>query len=135
MKIGLDLHGVVNDMPDAFKFITESIIKNGGEVHILTGSTTKKAYVELSLLGFEYGKHYTHIMGLPNYLSNKGCKVIGFNKEFQNNEFSTEDWNKAKAIYCSENKINLHLDDTIEYGGSILLLLLLDCGLKIKAKH
>ena len=36
-KLGLDIHGVVDAMPDFFSFLTDSFIKNGGEVHIITG--------------------------------------------------------------------------------------------------
>lgn len=36
MKISFDLHGVLDDMPETMKFIMESVVKNGGEVHIIT---------------------------------------------------------------------------------------------------
>ena len=115
MKISLDLHGVVNDLPDVFKFITESVIKNGGEIHILTGSTTEKAKEELAELGYEENVNFTHVVGLPNLLENSGHISIGIHPIFGNKEYSKEDWNKAKGIYCKRKGINLHLDDTIEY--------------------
>ena len=36
-KLGLDIHGVVDSMPEFFSFLTDSFIKNGGEVHLITG--------------------------------------------------------------------------------------------------
>jgi len=36
-KIGLDLHGVISDMPEFFSFFTNAMINSGAEVHILTG--------------------------------------------------------------------------------------------------
>lgn len=116
MKIGLDLHGVVNDLPEVFRFITESIIKNGGEVHIITGSTTEKALYELTELGYVCDINFTHVIGLPNLLKATGHQSIGIHAEFGNEEYSKLDWNRAKGIYCKRNGINLHLDDTIEYG-------------------
>ena len=35
-KIGLDLHGVIDALPEFFAFLTDSVIKNGGEIHIIT---------------------------------------------------------------------------------------------------
>ena len=90
MKISLDLHGVVNDLPDVFKFITESVIKNGGEIHILTGSTTEKAKEELAELGYEENVHFTHVVGLPNLLENSGHISIGIHPIFGNKEYSKE---------------------------------------------
>lgn len=38
-KIGLDLHGVIDALPEFFAFLTDSVIKNGGEIHIITGGS------------------------------------------------------------------------------------------------
>lgn len=116
VKISLDLHGVINDLPEVFQFITSSIIKNGGEVHIITGSTRLKAIKELKDLGFNPKEHYSYVVGLPNFLEEKGKKVIRYNEKFGNPEFSDLDWDSAKAQYCAENGISLHIDDTLDYG-------------------
>lgn len=116
MKLGIDLHGVINDLPEVFRFVTESIIKNGGEIHIITGSVTEVAYKELTELGYKEGVNYTHVVGLPNLLKQSGCEVIGKHPTLNNDTFSELDWNRAKAIYCKRKGIDLHLDDTLEYG-------------------
>lgn len=116
MKLSIDLHGVLDDLPYVIKALTSAIIKDNGEVHILTGSTTKRAVEELKELDLIENIHYTHVQGLPDYLESKGKIPVGFNEQFQNNEYLDLDWNTAKAQYCSENNIDLHLDDTIEYG-------------------
>lgn len=116
MKVSFDLHGVIDDMPDVMKFIMSAIIDKGGEVHIITGSTTERARQELKSLGFVLNTHYTHLIGLPDFLHSRDKQIIRINQKFGNPEFSDLDWNSAKAQYCSENKINLHFDDTLEYG-------------------
>lgn len=116
MKVSFDLHGVLNDLPDVFQFLTEAIIDKGGEVHIITGSTTEKALLELEELGFKEGLNFTKVVGLPNYLEDLGCVSIGVNRQFGNLEYSDTDWNSAKGYYCKQNEINLHFDDTLEYG-------------------
>lgn len=116
MKISIDLHGVLDDLHHVIKSLMSAVIKDNGEVHILTGSTTKRAIEELKELNLIQNTHYTHVQGLPDYLEYKGKKPVGFNEQFQNNEYSDLDWNSAKAQYCRENNIDLHFDDTIEYG-------------------
>lgn len=116
MKISFDLHGVLNDMPETFQFLTEAILEKGGEVHIITGSTTEKALIELENLGFKKGNHFNEVIGLPDYLKSLGCNSVRYNKEFNNFEYSNEDWDSAKGLYCRENGIDLHFDDTLKYG-------------------
>lgn len=115
MKLGLDLHGVISDIPEVFKFIMESIIKNGGEVHILTGTTTIKAVKELSDLGFRPGVHYNHLFSIVDYHLEEGTKITGYHEKFQNPEFDDELWDKTKGDYCKENEIGLHIDDSLIY--------------------
>lgn len=114
--LSLDLHGVVNDLPEEFKSITQSLIKDGWEVHIITGSTTQNAFKELTDLGLTHKIHFTHVVGLPDYCLMKGFKTSGYNEKYGNFEFDPKDWNRAKGMYCLENEITLHMDDTLEYG-------------------
>lgn len=116
MKISFDLHGVIDDLPNVFLFITSAIVSAGGEVHILTGSMTDKAIKELTALGYVKGIHYTHVQGLPDYLLQLEADITGYHPTIGNPEFSKQDWDEAKATYCLVNNINLHFDDTIEYG-------------------
>lgn len=119
-KISLDLHGVINDLTPVFKNINESLIKDGWEVHIITGSTTQKALLELRELGMEQNKHFTHVVGVPDYCLMIGMVAKNYNETYGNHEFGSDDWNKAKAIYCETNQIDLHMDDTLEYGNSFV---------------
>lgn len=57
-------------------------------------------------------------MGLPDFLTNSFCRIVDIDPVYGNNMFSEEDWNKGKAIYCAQQEIDLHLDDTVEYGDS-----------------
>lgn len=115
MKIGLDLHGVISDLPDVFKFLNEAVIAKGGEVHILTGSTLEKAQRELDDLGFEKGIHYTILFSIVNHHIENGTEITGYHAVNKNPEFPNEDWDKTKAEYCAKNNINLHIDDSMIY--------------------
>lgn len=114
-KLGLDLHGVIDTMPDFFSFLTESFVNNGGEVHILTGGTVnEKIETQLTNLGIKW----THIFSVYDYLIESGATTTGeiqfpdgtIQKKFENGA-----WDNVKAKYCADNNISLHVDDTLIY--------------------
>lgn len=112
MKLSLDLHGVISDIPDTIRFLARAVIQAGGEVHVLTGTTLEKAETELQELNFT---EYTHLLSIPDYHTQKGSKILGIHPVFKNNEFSDEDWDRTKGDYCREHEIDLHIDDSIIY--------------------
>ena len=114
-KIGLDLHGVMSDLPDTFKFLGESVIKNSGEVHIITGTVREKALKELKALGFKRGQHYSTLFCIVDYMVSSGAKSRGIHPVFKNQEFDDEEWDRVKGEYCRANDINLHIDDSLAY--------------------
>ena len=46
-SLGLDLHGVIDSLPEVFAFLSKAVVDAGGEVHILTGSKIEQAKEEL----------------------------------------------------------------------------------------
>ena len=59
-KIGLDLHGVISDMPEFFAFFTDVMFQSGAEIHIITGGATED---DKKLLR-DYNIKYTHEIDL-----------------------------------------------------------------------
>lgn len=117
MKIGIDIHGVLEDIPDTIKFILKSITKNGGEVHIITGSEELVAYEELDALGCLPDVHYTNVVGIPEILYNM-MQIEPIPGEFDSRGvplYTKEQWDSAKAFYCLREGIDLHLDDSLFY--------------------
>lgn len=115
MKLGLDLHGVISDLSGVMKFLGESVVKNQGEVHVITGSFKKKALEELEELGFEKDKHYTHLFCIGDYLYESGARIKSINRKFGNIEFNDNEWDRVKGDYCRKNHIDLHIDDSLIY--------------------
>lgn len=111
MKIGIDFHGVIDKKPQFFSEFTKLLKENGHEVHILTGSTvSNNLLIELT----KYQIHYTHIFSITDYKENCGARVIY--DDNGNPWIDDEDWNGAKAEYCQRLNIDIHLDDSSEYG-------------------
>jgi len=114
-KLGLDVHGVIDGMPDFFSFLTDSFIKNGGEVHIITGGRWDSEF-EKQLNDF--GIKWTHKFSVYDYLKESDAEVIGkvqFPDGTIQKKFKNEDWDRVKAQYCKDNSIDLHIDDTLIY--------------------
>ncbi len=114
-KLGLDIHGVVDAMPEFFSFLTDSFIKNGGEVHVITGGHWDKSFEnQLNDLGVKW----THKFSVYDYLIESGVKITGeiqFPDGTIQKKFEDGAWDSVKANYCKENNITLHIDDTLIY--------------------
>lgn len=110
-KIGLDLHGVIDSIPEFFSFFTKAIIDAGGEVHIITGGTSEK---DIKLLE-KYNIKWTHFFSISDYHMKKGTPTFGNHPKYGFPQISDDEWDKTKGEYCSKNGINLHIDDTLIY--------------------
>ena len=71
--------------------------------------------IQKVLLSFNKGKKWwDHFFSIDDYLRKKN---IPFNiDEKGGREFDLDEWNKAKGVYCQEQNIDLHIDDSVEYG-------------------
>lgn len=108
LKIGLDFHGVITDNPEYFKVFANEALRRGYEIHVISGGP--KATIEKFLR--QWGIKYTDIFAIVDYYDARGCVTF-----YENGEFKVPDklWNCAKAAYCDENGINIHIDDTMSY--------------------
>ena len=115
MKLGLDIHGVIDSNPDSFAFMSQSVITAGGEVHIITGgSWTQNLENQIK----EYGIKWTSHFSVYDYLLDSGIDSIGtiqFPDGTIQKKFDYHLWDTIKAGYCKSNNIDLHIDDTEVY--------------------
>lgn len=113
IKLGLDIHGVLDALPEFFSFLTDSFIKNNAEVHIITGGSWKNVEESLKKLNISY----THSFSVYDHLL-KNAETIG-DVEFPDGtvqkRFNDDVWDKCKSDYCREHNITLHIDDTLAY--------------------
>jgi len=114
-KIGIDIHGVIDALPDFFAFLTESFIKNGGEVHVITGGTFNE---QLEAQIKSANIKYTHVFSVYDHLIETNASTYGdivFPDGTIQKKFKDDVWDSAKADYCKRNDISLHIDDTLIY--------------------
>lgn len=114
-SMGIDIHGVIDSLPDTFSFLSDAIIKNGGDVHIITGgSWTKELEDNIKSLGIKY----THKFSVYDFLIETQSDQIGeivFADGTIQRKFQDGCWDKAKGEYCIKHNISLHIDDTLVY--------------------
>jgi hypothetical protein len=109
--IGLDYHGVITANPRLFSLLTKILKSLDYTIHIITGSRiTEQLKEQISA----YGITYTHIFSIADYHHQVGTKMTGY--EEHQPQLDDELWNTTKANYCIENKVILHVDDSVKYG-------------------
>ena len=113
LKIGIDIHGVL-DSNKFFSTMAKLMVSEGHGVHIITGTSTELALKDLSDIYVFEGIHYTHLYSITDDLISRG--IPNEWKDGNNPLFPYEEWDKAKAEYCTKYGIDIHFDDTVRYG-------------------
>ena len=114
-KLSLDIHGVIDAMPDFFAFLSSSVVNSGGELHILTGGSWDR---DLEGQLRSYGVKWTHSFSIYDHLVESGAPSNGevqFPDGTIQKKFNNEDWDRVKGDYCREHNISMHIDDTLLY--------------------
>lgn len=112
IKIGLDVHGVINKDPDLFRRLTTHLRKNGVEIHILTGVEIGDLLLkELSNIGVEYD----HLFSITSYHKSIGTYITYKNDDKTQPLIAPPKWNRSKADYAKKVGLHIHLDDSPLY--------------------
>ena len=111
LKIGLDIHGCIDKYPELFAELTKVWFDAGYEIHIVTGSMESPVIVDQLK---EWNITYTHFYSISESLIEQGLAVHWSDRN--NPWFEEVYWNEAKAKYCRDNQIDIHYDDSDEYG-------------------
>jgi hypothetical protein len=108
MKIGLDIHGVIDKHWDLYSAIAKAMMSDGNEVHIITGAHYRDVVGEI--IGFPR----THFYSIADHHEGIGTEI---RYDERGRPWIDEYlWNKSKAEYCALHDINLMIDDTPVYG-------------------
>ena len=109
IKIGIDIHGVIDTNLNFFKVLTKLLVDNGHEVHIITGA---KIGNEMPFLK-KHKIFYTHLFSITDHHIKNGTKIVWDKKDKPH--LDTYLWDKTKAEYCKKQKIDIHFDDSDIY--------------------
>lgn len=109
LKIGLDIHGVIDAFPEKFRLLSRALVRDGAEVHIVTGV---KRSAEIEALLEAAGIRFTHYFSIVEYLEGNQERVDWINGLPYADETL---WNHAKRNYCEAEGIDLMFDDSPIY--------------------
>lgn len=112
MKIGIDIHGVIDSDPMFFSKLTKSLRDAGNEVHILTG-VEDGFEVRESLKDLDIT--YTHFFSITTHHKTIGTNIKYIDGNPRHPLIQSDRWDKTKADYCLKNGIDIMIDDSIMY--------------------
>jgi len=115
MRIGIDLHGVVDDDIDFFKELLETFFCAVDiEVYIISGPPIEDIKRGLDKYGFVEGLHYQNIFSVVDFLKSKRVSMwLGKEGTWWAGD---KHWWGAKAGICESEDIDLMIDDSRRYG-------------------
>jgi len=112
LKIGLDIHGVIDAKPKFFSKFSIRLRSRGHTVYIITGAKiTPKLIEKLREIGMEWD----HLLSITDFHVNKKDVRVHFDEK-GNPWMDQEVWDETKAQMCKEHKIDMLIDDSNVYG-------------------
>jgi hypothetical protein len=113
LKIGVDLHGVIDTNPELFKALAQGLIQTGNEIYIVSGPPMAHVEYELYQLGIEEDIHWTDLSTIVDYLHSTNTKI------WQNEKgqwwASDEDWWSAKSKIAAMFDLDIMIDNMARY--------------------
>lgn len=109
-KCGFDVHGVMDTQPELFSALTQSLYKDGWEIHLITGPKWDDA---LAIWLADHGIAWTHFFSIVAHHEARGTPIRYTEEGPWLDPYL---WDKAKAEYCEREGISLHFDDSDVYG-------------------
>lgn len=113
MKIGIDIHGVIDRDPEFFAAFTKELRKKGHSVHILTGHELNNHLIkEVN----SYGVEYDSLFSITTYQKGKGTHVTYADDEKMMPLVAPPKWDRSKGEYAMLVGLDIHIDDSKVYG-------------------
>ena len=112
IKLGLDLHGVIDVAPGFFSALAAQMIDKGHEVSIITGrEDSPELREELKACNMDYNS----ILSITTYQKQLGTPVCYLNDDPTQPMMDPRVWNPSKAILCATAGIDIMIDDSVLY--------------------
>jgi hypothetical protein len=113
IKIGFDIHGVIDNDPNFFATLISRLREQDHEVHILTGRELDGYIVDkLSDLGISYDQ----LFSITTYHKSIGTYISYKNGDPSQPLIAPPKWDRTKADYANSVGLDLHIDDSVVYG-------------------
>ena len=112
MRIGFDLHGVLDKYPTKFKAIIKLLEKTDMQFVVVSGPPREKVEEELTKLGYDWSEFFD-IYSVVDFLYNDG---VEFDESDPDNLWCDDNiWWDSKARICQKYDIDFLVDDSLKY--------------------
>lgn len=108
-KVSFDVHGVIDANSDFFRILLADLIKQGWEVHIITGAQWSREKENLQKLQIPF----THFFSIVDHHVEIGTRIRW--DEHGNAHIDEWKWDRTKGRYCARHNIDMHFDDSDIY--------------------
>jgi len=108
MKVGIDLHGVIDLYPKLFESMSRKLMMDGNEIHIITGQSWKEAEPQVKKCRISF----SHYFSIVDYHLAQGTSMI---KDKKGWHMDSKLWIRSKGDYMCRENIDIHFDDSYEY--------------------
>lgn len=114
IRLGLDLHGVVDDDPEFFCDLAETMRNMGHEIYIITGREINDSlHNELEECGMT--KLCNGILSVTTYQKSLGTPISYLDGRKSQPLMDPAIWNPTKAMLCASMGIHIMIDDSTLY--------------------
>jgi len=111
-KVGFDFHGVIDQEPNFFAFLSYTLRTEGHEVHIITGQELcDELFTKLNKHNIEY----TRIFSITSYHKKIGTYITYKDGDKTQPLIAPPIWDKTKANYAAEQGLHFHIDNSKNY--------------------
>ena len=113
VKLGLDVHGVIDSDPDFFSNISVLLYGGNNEIIIVTGRERSEGLMkELA----RYRIIYSDILSITSHQKMLGTPISYLDNRKSQPVMEPEIWNPTKASLCASAGIDIMIDDSPIYG-------------------
>jgi hypothetical protein len=114
MKIGLDIHGVIDTDPAFFSKLSWKMQDAGHKVYVITGEEISGKL--LHTLVDTYNIYFERLLSITSYHLFIGTYVTYADEAKTQPLIAPPKWDRTKAILCKSHGIDIHIDDSKVYG-------------------
>ena len=116
IRLGLDVHGVIDDDPEFFTSMAWYILKKKGQIYIITGrEDCPDLHKELEELGMN-SSLYDGILSITTHQIAQGTPISYLDDRKSQPVMEPKIWNPTKAALGASAGIDVMIDDSPIYG-------------------
>lgn len=128
IRLGLDLHGVIDAAPEFFSNLAGSMTDRGHEVYIVTGREDtpelEKELIDAGMIILSYenpdepkiaNRLYSSILSITSFRKEQGVSISYLEGRKSQPMMDPKVWNPTKAVLCATAGIDIMIDDSALY--------------------